>query len=126
MYSRQFLVLFAGFFRYTCYQDQEQTGDSALMCDVCFLLFIQKEYRMSTKARTDASELRWLTGELQNEINTLSTGCYPQVHRMLALNLTDAIIRHAVTLRKAVIDKNERFEEKDKCKSGQGPRRLST
>jgi hypothetical protein len=100
MYSRQFFVLFAGFFSYTCYQDQEQTGDSALMC--AFFYLYKKRHRMSTKARTDASELRWLAGELQNEINTLSTSCYSQVHRMLALNLTDAIIRRSLMLRRAV------------------------
>jgi hypothetical protein len=50
---------------------------------------------MSMNARTDASEL-------QNEINTLSTSCYSQVHRMLALNLTDAIIRRSLMLRRAV------------------------
>jgi hypothetical protein len=74
---------------------------------------------MSTNARTDAGELRWLAGELQHEIDTLSTSCYPQVHSMLALNLTDAIIRHAVTLRKAVIDENVRFREK--CQEPERP-----
>ena len=48
------------------------------------------------------TELTRLVDELQEEIVTLDTTRYAQTHRELALNLTNAIIRRALMLRRAV------------------------
>jgi len=48
------------------------------------------------------TELTWLVDELQDEIETLDATRYAQTHRVLALHLTDAVIRRALMLRRAV------------------------
>jgi hypothetical protein len=48
------------------------------------------------------TKLTWLVDELQDEIETLDTSRYAQIYWTLALNLTDAIIRRTVLLRRAV------------------------
>ena len=57
---------------------------------------------MAEDAEQHMTELTWLVEELQDEIETLDTTRHAQMHRVLALNMTDAIIRRALLLRRAV------------------------
>ena len=57
---------------------------------------------MAEDVEQHMTKLTWLVDELQDEIETLNTSRYAQIHWMLARNLTDAIIRRTVLLRRAV------------------------
>ena len=63
---------------------------------------------MAEDVEQHMTKLTWLIDELQDEIETLDTSRYAQAHRMLALNLTDAIIRQTVLLRRAVAATHKR------------------
>jgi hypothetical protein len=61
---------------------------------------------MAEDVEQHITELTWLVDELQDEIEVFDTYRHTSVHRMLTLNLTDAIIRRAFLLRKAVTTKH--------------------